>query len=983
MSKYVSTLLILAITFLQLANGISISAANNIGWSIYPTPADGEISGWQLADGSDVSCVAEGLNGILYAGVNGLDKTLYYSSDNGYSWQAFDREDDDIHTIITSPSEEGVFYYCTDKRIAKTVDDGENFKYLPQLPEITDNQDLKITSIDVLWADEEVFTLASLADSRTGEFGGLYVINDSALFAEWVDLGIGGYDVYGAAFSPSFMSDEQIIAVVSDEASTLVTTKIGNKGWGNVIANASFKTEQDEDIIPSSPVKIRFPADYCVGSGADDLCNTVFVSMDTGIGKGGVHQAFGSLLSGKYTTQDLGLGFDVSALSTSGGINGLTIWAGEAAGSAVYSSSDMGKSWQKSIKSPSGEACNGIFISESGSLYAATAGFESGVSVSTDGGCAWNQLSFIDSTITHVRDMVISPSFKEDGTIFLLTLGRSQGVWRTCDEGLSWQRVFSSSLSEADLIDRIAISPSSEGENGTIYLTGYSEFEAVVWQSENSGETFNRTRPPVDTIDAFYALSDDTFLICGYDGAHSFLYVTENSGLSYRETEAGELPVSDIQVFSERGEGGVILLSDISGNLYYSIDFGVSFSCMQSEGLLPSLGADPVIAKGSCKNESCTFYAVDNNNAEKVYRLKIGEDNVWSVLSTSLPQDTLFGHLGASGEGLLYGVNASAASGGEELCRLYRCLNPSSSMTLEGVPGQAAEGAFPYGLWTHGNTVFMADKNNANLYVYHDAFTSPVVLKSPEDSEMCAGSVHDDVVRGVELEWERTENADKYEWQVDTGNGFSGLTEEFTGYSTDEDIKLGDLLPSSTYRWRVRVVSPVRSPWSEVFTFNTPIGSFITAPELKYPAAGASVSSSNPVLQWSAMLDAKAYELQVSDDFEFKNLVINRTGESAICGTAWQVDTVLESGRAFFWKVRAAGEASLSEWSEVGAFTTAKEEVIPVAEPPLPSVNPPSPPQYAEVMPAWAVQVIIVLAVFIAILLMAILAVLMTKKRIL
>jgi cysteine-rich repeat protein len=81
-----------------------------------------------------------------------------------------------------------------------------------------------------------------------------------------------------------------------------------------------------------------------------------------------------------------------------------------------------------------------------------------------------------------------------------------------------------------------------------------------------------------------------------------------------------------------------------------------------------------------------------------------------------------------------------------------------------------------------------------------------------------------------------------------------------------------------------------------------------------------------PLLDWSDVVDESGvvYHLQVSDDFDFNDLLINEFGFAI---SEYAVDLSLDIG-TYFWRVRAKdGFDNVGEWSEVWSFT--------VAEPPV------------------------------------------------
>jgi hypothetical protein len=87
------------------------------------------------------------------------------------------------------------------------------------------------------------------------------------------------------------------------------------------------------------------------------------------------------------------------------------------------------------------------------------------------------------------------------------------------------------------------------------------------------------------------------------------------------------------------------------------------------------------------------------------------------------------------------------------------------------------------------------------------------------------------------------------------------------------------------------------------------------------------------VFQWRPVNGAEHYELLVSTDVDFTELLIEKTADDALPTTTWQSDIDLEYETTYYWKVRGISEKSYSAWSEVGTFTTESVPSEPAPEP--------------------------------------------------
>jgi hypothetical protein len=230
---------------------------------------------------------------------------------------------------------------------------------------------------------------------------------------------------------------------------------------------------------------------------------------------------------------------------------------------------------------------------------------------------------------------------------------------------------------------------------------------------------------------------------------------------------------------------------------------------------------------------------------------------------------------------------------------------------------------------------------------YTDSLTQPVTLTSPPDRAPGVGTIINDTVKNVSLDWETLSGADEYEWQLDYDTDFSSVLNGFGGTTKASSALLPALDLATTYYWRVRATDPVSSPWSEKWSFTTSFGTEALAPRLESPEAGALGMPVKPIFQWSAIAGAECYELVVSTEAVLDNPTILKTGTYALPTTAWQCNIALNYDTTYYWKVRAISADTCSAWSAVSAFSTES----PPSLQPTPSPEPPQPPQPAT--PDW------------------------------
>jgi hypothetical protein len=178
------------------------------------------------------------------------------------------------------------------------------------------------------------------------------------------------------------------------------------------------------------------------------------------------------------------------------------------------------------------------------------------------------------------------------------------------------------------------------------------------------------------------------------------------------------------------------------------------------------------------------------------------------------------------------------------------------------------------------------------------------------------------------LGWSAVNGAINYGLQVSTNANFSTTTVNLTGLTTLNSLVSG-LIAGTTYYWRVNASNSAGiGPWSAVYSFVTatvvtppPVGSILSVPTLQLPADRATGISRTPILTWSPTPGAGTYDVQISTSTAFTTNVVNLTGVSA---NVAQITTTLASRRLYYWRVRAVNGTSVSGWSAVRRFTTAR-----------------------------------------------------------
>ena len=572
-----------------------LAASGEVKWSRVNIPTEGKGGDWVLAKNSDVQHIIMAPDGTLYAYAKGLTYTLYKSTDGGYSWSYLDNVKDEIVSIATAPDEEYFIYYATKSNVYRSIDGGKTFHTLPANPGGAGSNNIEITSIAITQVTGNIIAVGT-RDTDSAQFGGVYTLDEEELVTSWEDTNLGSYDVYAVAFSPNYIADRQLAAVVTDETDTFVRSKIGTSAWGATIGDA--KLDKDNSGTPSSvavttSAAIAFPGNYNAAPSSDSSIQ--FIAIDTGSGNGDVYKINCAEAPSNSVATDLGAGadddlsdIDITGLATCGDAADANLLAGAAQSAQTYFSDDGGKSWTESRKEPTGGSKTYVLItpdfSSSGQAYAATSGSESAFSVTQDNGRTWNQVSMIDTEISTIVDLSPSPHHAQDNTLFMLTFGGEYSLWRTLDDGASWERVLTSSLTNVDSIRLVELSPQYGDTRQVVFIAGVSNDRPAVWKSTDNGQNFSR-RLAIDpdasaliNIDAWAVVDDDTLFVGSYNGSAGLVYRTANSGFFYSSSvEAGSQSLNAVVLSPDFEQDRTILVSNTNGWIYWSDDDGDLF----------------------------------------------------------------------------------------------------------------------------------------------------------------------------------------------------------------------------------------------------------------------------------------------------------------------------------------------------------------------------------------------------------------------
>jgi len=190
----------------------------------------------------------------------------------------------------------------------------------------------------------------------------------------------------------------------------------------------------------------------------------------------------------------------------------------------------------------------------------------------------------------------------------------------------------------------------------------------------------------------------------------------------------------------------------------------------------------------------------------------------------------------------------------------------------------------------------------------------PLLIIPPNNSKK--------VSNNVTFKWSQITDAGSYELQIANSPNICDLVLDTIIVNDTSFIKQG-LEYSKAFYWRLRSIPKKNSTlaagnFSEWFSFTT-IGSPPSVPVLSSPTDDVKNISVNTVLRWKASSYAEKYEVRISTDSSFTQIVIDTTG---IVNTYLQIKN-MSPAATYYWSVIAFNEDGSSGWSETRKFTIA------------------------------------------------------------
>ncbi|MFA5056157.1 MAG: hypothetical protein WC562_08345 [Dehalococcoidia bacterium] len=995
-----SLLLVFSFAATFSLSSTSVVSAGTQKWTQITIPGTDDM---QLAPGTDVGAMAVSPDGgtlfvAVYVTTNASLPTLmtgywyvFKSVDDGYTWKntGYSNSADvdpteQIVAIKTSPDwmDDGVVVVATTDDAYYSANRGTAFESM------VFNGTGTITSMDVSLDNDgdPTYVLGTTTD--------VWLLSG---FSGWEEQYVGdgfAVNVLAVAFSPEYGEDGTIFAIITDGTTTKIRAEsdISVNNWGSYIQDGVFDNP-DLGPIVASTASIAFPEDY-------NSQPSVFVGLEaldfaTGAIEAGdafrVDLVMGTIATSNVEDLDIrgeNTETDVNSIAVSGAsssafiIVGLTALNNEGPMSEwkaqAHYSQNGGESWLQCYKPPSGMwfvFCGPIVVmapdfEDSEKAYCSNGyinrpslgGYQptsfSGLYVSITQGTTWNGRGLLDHDIDEIEDVVPSPRYDTDSTLFMVTrddvvdlpLGINDFglLWETKDGGSKWDLILGMTLQiplPGVAIDKIEI-PAYYPDEPSMFVTGpqkpiapYDDTNIIARTTDEGNLWASTLRAPSDgdnnplPVDAWKVIDNKTLIVANSDK----VWKTTDMGAHWIQEDGNNITgnVIDLQLWNDT----TVIVGTDAGDVFICQNWETDFSFTQV-GDSPGVAGDEVrLAFDTNYDDNGMIYAGVNGSAatQGVWRIDANGGDDWEQIYDA--EDIL--SIACDGNGILWAVADGGVAFWPAALPLYqtaaiRQVNPTAPID-DILPG--GESPFEYAvngltsnLWLDLETaptqtyVFaIGGAGNTELWAYIDTLIKPTLI-SPADGATAAGTIlQGNAMALLSLRWEEMPKATTYEYQVAYDTGFGSIAvEDDTVEGTQATIQL---FLGEQYYWRVRAVEPIVSQWSDVWTFTTPLGPASSKPIVTYPGAEDSHNDIplTPTLTWTSTVECTGYELMVAKNCDWSSPIVNLTGSSALgTDTCYSITQALHQGTNYCWKVRAINEdtGTASPWSDTGTFTT-------------------------------------------------------------
>lgn len=632
-------------------------------------------------------------------------------------------------------------------------------------------------------------------------------------------------------------------------------------------------------------------------------------------------------------------------------------------GGGIFRSSNEGKYWMRVNSGLKSYTINDMVVGSNGEIYAATLG--GGVHVSYQNGTGWQtyfdksnhplyanciaewayeepivgtisrgvvkfdinyagipgNTPWRDTERTYfgVNDIVVTPS----GKVF--TAQPYNGILRSDDGGYEYTEE-SLGFQLTGVFDQTGITPLWAGDNGLLLA---STFQGGVARSTNKGADWATVALSGTQVFSYAEDRQGNFYAATLDGAFKSTDrgVTWNN-LGWTDTiysiavnNAGHIFIGDSAIRKSTDNGATWQIKGIYQD-QYQIKFikisanGYIYCNMfkQAPDAVPPPPPYPNGLQRSTDNGE-TWDDIIPDTIASIENLVIDENRIYAgatdglYISTNLGTDWTKETLNFP-ENRTPWITSLLVTSSKHLMVYEGITQIVMRSTDNGVSWDSLRGGF-----VKGNVESIAANSDGDIFL-----STTCVYRAIENEDLVVPTLISPTgdIGGVEvkpkLKWNGVHNAPLYEFQISEDPYFEDIL-EYAVHSGTEWNLVRPLDKNTKHFWRVRSKrNKSVSEWSETGAFFT----IIESPEMINPPDSSFGIDTNITFLWHSVEDCNGYQIQVSKDEYFYDLLVM---EDELIDTSFTYPG-LELDTVYYWRVKANSSRGNSDWSEPWVFNT-------------------------------------------------------------
>jgi len=759
----------------------------------------------------------EGTDGSSADGEALIGGCLYKSTNAGETWSGLTNPTnaEAPQLVAVAPDDEDIVAIVADvNEVYITTDGGTTWGDLKFALTATDT--VVINDIAISAESGGTHYIALAAEDAAG--AEVWRYNIGAAAPSWKEISDAddypGFEAAGVtaaavAFSPNFPSDQVMVVVTS--SSTDVQLQIFSENqdqWNDTAGFDGYPVPivEDEDtaITGLTSASIALDLDYL---GSDDAMRLAFVGLTLAAESDETNNGIYRL--DNTTVKALKDGSAIKIYSIA--YDGSTLVAGRYDSNVCYYCTDPTATTPtvpgtRSLKRPgASDNTKTVVAWAGGDVVAGTSGDESAFAVSTNNGKSFSDISLIDTALTNMTDVAVSP----DGSkVFMATDDGDFSLWRYAS---SWERVLAVP-EKAGFIVRLA-----PDDPDVVYVA--EKYGTAIYYSADGGterwqaRTFRYTDGVKDLAvegegDVVYVAVKDTNKVSK----------STNAGFTWGSYKSSSLD-GDVNMIVSLGED-LLLVGGTTGYVSYSTNGNSSWTKIGKQ--LGDGGVVSVIASGLADEDY--IYAGLKTTEDEIYRWQIGVDTSW----TSIYEAATTVDIPVYGIALQDGVLYVSTVVDDTNSMTLRTLNPTAAVapTWSEMVKEVQFTIEPQGLKVGGGKLWAIDNTDTDkLYSYTDIVMDVVpTLVGPADGFVNKINPISGYAMDVAFSWEKpSAKVTAYQLSIAFDKDFDEVLDTIDVASTSSKVSkvVGHaaeivLMPGATYFWKVRVSAPTYSPWSKV-----------------------------------------------------------------------------------------------------------------------------------------------------------------------